>query len=132
MRNLSQNAHPEAAATLTIGRMILIAVRSVHCSLSSIAWSVRLSSLERSEGESTCGSASNLSNESGREEPSIHGDRLARNISGRRKAKECNQPGHLCRFSDSAKRRLIDDSVSSAFVRQKALSQIRSDEPWSD
>jgi hypothetical protein len=83
-------------------------------------------------GESACGSASNLWDDSRGEEPPIHCDTLARNISGCGKAEERNQPGYLFRFSDSAKGRLAEDSVSDALIGQKALSQIRFDEPWSN
>jgi hypothetical protein len=77
-------------------------------------------------------SASNLWDDSRGKEPSIHRDTLARNISGRGKTEERNQPGYLFRFSDSAKRRLTKDSVSDPLIYQKALGQIRFDEPWSD
>src|ERR1700730_16760889 len=80
----------------------------------------------------TGGSASNLWDDSRGKEPSIHRDTLARKISCRRKTEQRNQPGYLFRFSDSAKRRLTNDSVSDALIRQKALSQIRFDEPRSD
>src|SRR6266478_6404322 len=125
MRNLSQNAHSEPATTLTSRKddpLYRCPLRSIR-SLSSIAWPVRLTSLERSGGKSTCGSAHNLPDDSRGEEPSIHRDTLAGNISGRGKAEECNQPGHLFRFSDTAKRRLADDAAFGAFIRQKALSQ---------
>src|ERR1700730_6413731 len=134
MRNLSQNAHPEPATTLTSRKddpLYRCPFRSIR-SLCSSACSVPLTSLERSGGEFTCSSAHNLPDDSRGEEPSIHRDTLARNISGRGKAEECNQPGHLFRFSDTAKRRLAYDAASGAFIRQKALSQIRFDEPRSD
>src|SRR6266403_3306823 len=119
MRNLSQNAHSEPAATLTSRNddsLYRCPFRSIR-SLSSVGWSVRLTSLERSRGESTCSSAHNLPDDSRGEEPSIHRDTLARNISGRGKAEDCHQPGHLFWFSNPAKRRLTDDAASGAFIR---------------
>ena len=73
-----------------VERMILcIGFRSGQFrSLSSIACPVWLTSFERSG--STHGSAHNFPDDSRGEEPSIHRDTLAGNISGRGKAEECN------------------------------------------
>jgi hypothetical protein len=102
MRNLSQNARREPAATLGTAKDEPQTRRwtSLEWTGMDVAWSVPL--LRLNAGECVCGSASNLWDDPRGEEPSIYRDTLARNISSRRKAEEGNQPGYLFRFSDSA------------------------------